>query len=70
MTPLSCAICSGKIDIAKLLVTKGADINLKDGGPYKRTPIFYASKHGHKDIAELLIKNGADLNAKDMDANE
>ena len=32
MTLLNSTICNGNKDIAELLVTKGADINLKDGG--------------------------------------
>ena len=52
----------GHKDVAEILIEKGADVNAKDGGTNKQTPLMYASKYGHKDIAVLLIGKGADVN--------
>ncbi|MFZ2148625.1 MAG: ankyrin repeat domain-containing protein [Sedimentisphaerales bacterium] len=49
----------GHIEIAELLIAKGARV---DAGP--DTPLHYAVENGHKDMIELLIANGAEVNAK------
>ncbi len=46
-----------RINIVKLLISKGADINFKD--LYGYTPLRLAIEKGYKDISELLISNGA-----------
>ena len=45
-----------KISLAKLLISKGCDINAadKDG----ENALHVASKEGHKDIVKLLIEKG------------
>lgn len=47
------------VELAKLSIEKGADINLQDKNGY--TPLMIASNFGHIDIVTLLIKNGADV---------
>jgi len=64
-TPLHLAMNMGYIDIVKLLLAKGADVNARDS--YSSTPLHYAAKSGRKDIAELLLAKGAEVNAKDRD---
>jgi len=53
---------NGNIEIVKLLIETGADINAKNN--YGSTSLMYASKIGHKKIVLLLIEAGADINAK------
>ena len=49
-------------NIAKLLISKGADVNFKcvDGD----TPLRFAALYGHTEVAELLIAKGANVKAK------
>ncbi|MEQ8224198.1 MAG: ankyrin repeat domain-containing protein, partial [Candidatus Eremiobacterota bacterium] len=62
-TPLTVAVYCQNIKACKLLIDKGADVNLaQDGG---MTPLDLAACYGLKDIAELLIEHGADINMKD-----
>ncbi len=72
---LSILACSGDIN-AKLLaaaekgetrqvetlLSKGADINLRD--EYERTPLMISAYNGHTDIVALLLEAGADVNPK------
>lgn len=55
------------IEIARVLIARGADVNCrnKDG----ETPLLLASKEGFTATAGLLIENGADVNAKDGEGN-
>ena len=64
LTPLLQAAANGHKEIAELLITKGADVNVNVNGT---TPLHIAAFNGHKEVAELLIANGADVNAKDED---
>ena len=43
MTPLLHALRNGKKEVAKLLIAKGADVNARDEGYKRWTPLFYAS---------------------------
>ena len=54
----------GYLDIAKLLIEKGADINAADSCGY--SILMEACRSGHIDIAKYLIEKGADVNARDM----
>ena len=55
----------GKVDIAKLLMSRCADVNDKDCGGC--SSIIYASLYGHLNIVELLLSKGADVNDKAND---
>jgi len=50
-------------DAIKLLISKGANVNVQDRGGF--TPLNYSIWLDYGDIAELLINNGADVNAED-----
>jgi ankyrin repeat protein len=52
-------------EIVKLLISKGADVNVKDKKGW--TPLLLAllSENDNKEIIKLLVSEGADVNAKD-----
>ena len=62
ISALSWATMMGETEAAKLLIERGADLNVRqeDGG----TPLHIAVALGRAEIAELLIKKGADVAAK------
>lgn len=68
MTPLLTASINGSIDIVKLLIKSGADINLSD---YQgNTSLMYAmknyEKNGKRNLFDFLIQNGGDIELKDI----
>jgi hypothetical protein len=65
VTPLHYAAWNGHIEIARLLLQNGAEVNARSHGDY--TPLHCASFHGHVDILHLLVENGADLEAQNND---
>ena len=62
-TPLDEAADSGYFAMAKLLVARGADVNVRTKGG--RSPLYLAAMHGHGAIVKLLLERGADANLKD-----
>lgn len=61
-TPLHIAVYERNLDIVRLLIKYGANINAKT---YNReTPLHIAVYEGHWDVAKLLIDHGADVNAR------
>ncbi|MHB9148025.1 MAG: ankyrin repeat domain-containing protein [Candidatus Amoebophilus sp.] len=67
MNPLCLAIKYGNIEIAKELLTRGANINLADSKC--QLPLHTAAKRGDLQIFNLLIAYGADKNALDYNGN-
>ena len=67
MSPLSWAAFSDQTKMARFLIQRGSDINIKhrDGG----TALHNAALLGQYKTAELLIQKGANLNAKDEDGD-
>ena len=60
------ACMHGHIDAAKLLLEKGAEINVIPGGfDYAGTGLHYAALNGHRPMVEFLLAHGADRNIKD-----
>ena len=54
------------IDAAKLLLVKGAEINVVPGGfDYAGTGLHYAALNGHRAMVEFLLNQGADRDVKD-----
>ncbi len=58
--PLAYAAAYGNLEIVKIFLQKGADINGQVA--YGDCPIIKAVEHGHMDIVKYLIVNGADVN--------
>lgn len=56
-TPLHHALASGHIDMAKYLIERGADIDLKDKD--KAAPLHNAAFLGSLEVVDLLLKKGA-----------
>lgn len=50
------------LEIAELLLSKGADVNVRDGSA--NTPLHIAVNKGDKDLVQLLINKGAKRNLK------
>src|SRR6185369_2843019 len=60
------ACMHGHIDAAKLLLEKGAQINVIPGGfDYAGTGLHYAALNGHRSMVEFLIERSADIHIKD-----
>lgn len=60
------ACMHGHIDVAQLLLDKGAEINVIPGGfDYAGTGLHYAALNGHRAMVEFLLQHGADRNLKD-----
>jgi hypothetical protein len=64
-TPLHYAAYNGHVEIARLLLQNGADLNAKDR--YGSSPLHLSAEQGSVDILHLLVENGADLEAQDDD---
>ncbi|HNX25532.1 MAG TPA: ankyrin repeat domain-containing protein [Spirochaetota bacterium] len=69
-TPLIAAVEAGHVEAVKLLLAKGAKVNLADqyfptsniiGPEPLNTALHYAAEKGFYDIAELLINKGANI---------
>ncbi|PWF94104.1 ankyrin repeat domain-containing protein [Spiroplasma poulsonii] len=74
-TALALAVLNNHIDIVKLLIENGAEINfgvttwvnyVKNANS---TPLILASQNGHTEIVKLLIENGAEINHKNQFGN-
>jgi ankyrin repeat protein len=61
VTPLHRAAQQGRIDVVRLLLASGADVNAQD--KYGNTPLHESALFGHKDVVALLLASKADVNA-------
>jgi ankyrin repeat protein len=59
---LMTAVDNGQIDTVKVLLDKGANINVVDNNGL--TLLMYAAKSGSADMAKLLLSRGAKINVK------
>lgn len=69
VTPLHAALFGRQVDTARLLIERGADVNVRRGGNgWPRTgwtALHYAAGYGLVELVELLIARGGDVNAVD-----
>ena len=56
--PLHSAAAGRHLDVSRLLVERGADVNARQHGGY--VPLHQAAQHGDVELAELLLAAGAD----------
>ena len=63
--PLELAIHQGDIEIAKILLESGFQINTKDHDDW--TPLHCAAMRNNSKMVQLLLDRGADTNMKNND---
>ena len=63
-TPLMIAAQGGRLELVKLLLAHGADVNAS--GEAGSTPLIEAICHSHSDIAMLLLEKGAKPNQRNL----
>ena len=61
-TPLHKAAENGSLEMVKILIEMGADIDAKDEG--KATPLHYCILVGNIEIVKILLQKGADMEAR------
>jgi len=73
---LHCAVLEGHVDVVKLLVDHGANVNAEtrdfavEGRQVKPfTPLQMAITQGSPDVSVALVEGGADVNTVDEDGN-
>lgn len=62
-TALMFATEKNSVDVAKILIAAGANINAKEN-EYGETALMYAAAQNALDVAKLLIEAGTNINAK------
>jgi ankyrin repeat protein len=68
-TPLHGAAIEGHVDVCKLLLAAGANVNTQgrvNSCEVECTPLHTAAKYGHVEVCELLLAAGADVNTQDI----
>jgi len=66
--PFNAALAKGHLDIALLLLDRGADVDNR--GEVDQTGLYIASSRGYTDVVRPLIDRGADRNAMCKDSHE
>ncbi|XP_044746875.1 rabankyrin-5-like [Coccinella septempunctata] len=61
-TPLHGASMNGDVEIVRLLIMKGADLDCRN--LEGMTPLHFACKHGHEAVVDLLIEHGVSIHAE------
>ena len=60
--PLHSAVARNQIEISKLLLDRGAEVNARQEGGF--VPLHAAAQSGNLEMARLLMKHKAEVNAK------
>lgn len=58
---------SGDLEVVKLFVSAGMDINFPHCGWRDGTALHEATGEGHIEVVRLLVENGIDINARSVD---
>jgi ankyrin repeat protein len=58
-TPLMLAAINNQLDLARVLISRGADVN-REGW----TPLHYAASKGHREMMRLLMENDAYIDSE------
>jgi ankyrin repeat protein len=70
-SPLQYAAYKGDVELCRLLLDHGANVNemvIEPGWPgHGRTPLHWAVMGGHVEVVRLLLSRGAKVNIKDED---
>jgi len=61
-TPLHEAAMQGRLDVARILLDRGAQVNAVSA---YNTPLHLAARAGHQDLVALLVARGADVQARE-----
>jgi RNA polymerase sigma factor (sigma-70 family) len=64
-TPLHFAAHRGHLDIVRLLINSGADVNASEDNSSNSKPLHWAATGGHLEVTKLLVESGADLQVID-----
>jgi len=63
-TPLHLAVFFGRLNAARLLLERGAEVNAVARNAMRVMPLHSAVAGGHLAICELLLEHGAEVNAR------
>jgi ankyrin repeat protein len=66
-TPLQIAAAWRRVGVLRLLVEKGADVNICDTDG--DTQLHFAAKMGHADVVSILLRGGVDIGKKGKDGS-
>ncbi|CAM3876612.1 ankyrin repeat domain-containing protein [Mesobacillus thioparans] len=66
-TALMYAVIHKENEVVKLLLKKGANVNLRDGNGY--TALHFASQNYSLDIAKILLDHKGEVDLKDLNGN-
>ena len=61
-SPLHTAVSNGHMDIARLLLEQGANVDIRGKNDF--TPLHHATYNGNLDMVKLLFNAGADITAR------
>lgn len=64
LSPLHVAAMNNQVEAAKVLISKGASVNLTAATEGGETPLHLTAMKGHRDMVDLLLDHGADINAQ------